>query len=149
MPDSREVPHGPENPDLDWFLSRTIDVSKLNSYTLSLSHPKGGDQARLWRSVFGLEHRDGELLKRLIMQQLVQAEVRESDPKPFMEDPSKQARRFRLDIPLFRGPNGNVARVRTDWALDPDRDRPHLATALVKLTSAERRRYKQEQRRET
>lgn len=143
MPERREVPHGPENPGLDWFLAGTIDVEKLNNYTLSLSHPKGGGQARLWRSVFGLERGDGELLARLIMEQLAQAEVKESTPKPFDEDPSKVARRFRLDIPRFTGPNGRVAKVRTDWALDPDKERPHLGTALVKLTTAERRRYRQ------
>jgi hypothetical protein len=145
MPERREVPHGPENPDLDWFLQGTIDVGKLNNYTLSLSHWKGGRQAKLWRSVFGLERGDGQLLAGLIMEQLVQVEeIEESNPKPFREDPSRQARRWRLDIPRFRGPNGRVARVRTDWALHPDNDRPHLGTALVKLTSAERRRSQQE-----
>lgn len=139
------APHGPENPDLDWFLSGTIDVSKLEKYTLSPLHPDGQHKARVWRSVFGIESGDGELLARLIMEQLVHAKIKESTPKPFDEDPSKLARRFRLDIPRFRGPNGRVARVRTDWALHPDNERPHLGTALVQLTSAERRRYKQEQ----
>jgi hypothetical protein len=130
---------------VDWFLSGTIDVSKLDSYTLSLLHPKGRTQARVWRSVFGLERGDGHLLASLIKEQLVQVEeIKERKPKTFTEDPSKQARRFTLDVSQFRGPNGNVARVRTNWALDPDKERPHLSTALVCLTNAERRRYKQE-----
>ncbi len=142
-----KAPHDPESPDLDWFLSGTVDVGKLENYTLSPLHPDGHNKAKLWRSVFGVKSGDGELLAGLIMEQLVQVEeIQESDPKPFTEDPSKRARRFRLDIPRFRGPNGNVARVRTDWALDPDKEKPHLATAFPRLTRQERRRYKQEHR---
>ncbi len=81
--------------------------------------------------MFGLEHGHGLLLARLIFEQLIQVEpVRERVPKAHEEDPTKLTRRFTLDIPRFRGPNGNVAAVRTNWALDPGEQEPHLSTAF-------------------
>jgi hypothetical protein len=140
--------HGPENPDLDWFQSGTIDVSKLNRYVLSPLHPTGHHKARAWSSIFGLGQGDEELLADLIREQLVQVEqIEERPPKAHVEDPAELTRRWTLFIPQFRGPNGNVARVRTLWALAPGKDKPHLASALPDPTRQEVRRYKQEQRR--
>lgn len=131
MPEHREIPHGPKNPSIDWFRSGTISVRKLEMYALSPLHPRGQHKARRWRSVFGLEHGHGLLLARLIFEQLIQVEaVRERVPKAHEEDPTKLTRRFTLDIPRFRGPNGNVAAVRTNWALDPGEQEPHLSTAF-------------------
>jgi len=110
-----------------------MSVSKLERYILSPLHPKGQHKAKLWRSVFGLESGQGLLLARLIFDQLDQVEaIEEREPKGHEEDPSRLTRRFTLDIPRFRGPNGNVAPVRTNWALDPDKDEPHLGTAFPK-----------------
>ena len=127
-----EASHGPDNPDLDWFLSGIIDVSnKLDNYVLSPFHPLRQHKAKKWRSMFGLVQGDGERLAGLIREQLIQVEeIVEREPQTLLEDPSNQARRFTLDIPQFRGPNGNVAMVRTNWALDPDKERPHLATTF-------------------
>jgi hypothetical protein len=142
-----EVSYGPENPGVDWFLSGTIDIDKLENYTLSLIHPDGQHHARMWRSVFGISSGDGLLLANLLMGQLAQAErVKKRASKVHSEDPSRVSRRFTLDIPRFRGLNGNVGRVRTNWALDPGNDRPHLSTAFPKPTRAEERRYRQERR---
>jgi hypothetical protein len=103
---------------------------------LSPLHPTGQHKARRWRSVFGLEPGQGLLLARLIFDQLAQVEaIEETEPKVHGEDPSRLTRRFTLDIPRFKGPNGNVAPVRTNWALDPDKDKPHLATAFPKKTT--------------
>jgi len=141
MPESREVPHGPENPDLGWFRSGTIDVNKLENYALSLLYADGQHHARMWRSVFGVESGDGNLLANLIMEQLVQVErIEEREPKAHSEDLSRVSRRFTLDIPQFRGPNSNVSRVRTNWALDPDEERPHLVTAFHKPKRGQSRR---------
>jgi hypothetical protein len=134
MSGSGETPHGPENPDINWFRSGTIDANKLDKYVLSPLHPIGQHKARRWREVFGLEQGDGQLLADLIRQQLVQVQSAiERDAIAFAEDPSKQARRFTLDIPRFRGPNGNIAMVRTNWALDPDKETPHLSTTFPRV----------------
>ena len=133
MDERTEVPHGPESPGVAWFRSGTIGLNKLEHYILSPLHPKGQHKAKLWRSVFGLEQGQGVLLARLIFDQLDQVEaIEETQPKAHEENPSRLTRRFTLDIPRFKGPNGNVAPVRTSWALDPDKDEPHLSTAFPK-----------------
>lgn len=132
--DEGKAPHGPEKPGLDFFLSGTIDPQKLANYTLSPLHPSGQHKARLWKSVFGWTREDAALLADYLMAMLAQVEhIEEREVKAHDEDPSRLTRRWRLDIPRFEGLNGNVARVRTEWALDPDKDRPHLSTAYPKL----------------
>jgi hypothetical protein len=132
----REDPHGPESLSVAWFRSGAISVSKLEHYTLSPLHPTGQHKAKLWRSVFGLGPGQRLLLARLIFEQLTQVKaIEEREPRVHEEDPSRLTRRFTLDIPRFKGPNGNVAPVRTNWALDPDKDEPHLATAFLKKTT--------------
>lgn len=133
--------HAPEDLSLDQFLSGTIDIIKLNEYILSGSHRKGHHKAKLWNSVFGIGERQGDLLKTLIVEQLSQVEeIWEREPISHLEDIEKLTRRFTLDIPDFRGPNGNVARVRTNWALDPGKDVPHLSSAFPHPTGEQRRR---------
>jgi hypothetical protein len=145
--EGREVPHGPENPSPEWFLSGTIDPIKLSGYLLSPFHPIGHNKARMWRSFFELERGDEGMLAILIMEQLVQVRrVKELGPAEHSEDLSMLTRLFRLDIPRFRGPNGNVARVRTIWGLDPGQENPHLVSAFPHPTGEERRRHKQRQR---
>ena len=113
-----------------------MSVSKLEHYILSPLHPKGQHKARRWHSVFGLGPGQGLLLARLIFDQLAQVgAIEEKEPAVHRENPSRLTRRFTLDIPRFEGPNGNVAPVRTNWALDPDKDEPHLATAFPKKTT--------------
>lgn len=74
---------------------------------------------------------DGELLASLILKQLSQAEeIRERPPKANAENPDRLTRRFTLDIPRFQDPNGSVTSVRTNWALSPEREVPHLASAF-------------------
>jgi hypothetical protein len=80
--------------------------------------------------LFGIGEGDAELLERLIREQLPQADPREREPVTKGGDPPTTFRRWELVIPRFRGPNGNVSPVPTAWALDPDRDIPHLTTAL-------------------
>jgi hypothetical protein len=143
----REVPHGPDNPGLEWFRAGTIEPSKLRDYALSPLHPRGQHKARMWRSVFGVKRGDEELLASLIREQLVQVQrIKELDAREHSEDPSEQTRLFRLDILQFRGPNGNVARVRTIWGLAPGNETPHLSSAFPHPTTEERRRYRQDQR---
>jgi hypothetical protein len=107
---------------IEWFVSGTIDrKKKLDAYLLSPYHPDGKHKARLWSSVFGFDHSDGELLESAIRTQLSQAEP--------TERLGGQVRRWELVIPRFRGPNGNEGPVLTAWALEPGKNRPHLTTA--------------------
>lgn len=119
----------PYSPPVRWFADGTIDQRKLDGYLLSPTHPDGRHKLRLWRSAFGIGEGDGELLERLIREQLAQAEPIERAAKPPREDPSRLIRRWELVIPRFSGPNGNEGPVLTAWALTPGRDRPHLTSA--------------------
>lgn len=119
----------PETPTAAWFASGIIERRKLEEYLLSPTHPDGRNKLRLWRSIFGIQEGDAELLEYLIREQLSQAEPQEREPVTERGDLSKSFRRWELVVPRFRGPNGNVGPVLTAWALDPDRDLPHLTTA--------------------
>lgn len=113
---------------VEWFVGGIIDEQKLEEYLLSTTHPIGKDKLRLWKSVFGIGEGDGELLERLIREQLVQATPIERPPK-VVDNPRRIVREWELLIPRFLGPNGNEDPVTTGWALDPLNDRPHLSTA--------------------
>ena len=106
-----------------WFANGTVDPRKLDGYLLSPTHPTGRHKARLWSSVFGLSEGDGKLLEQLIREQLHQAE-------PVEREKTKVIQRWELVIPRFRGPNGNEGPVRTAWALEVGKSRPHLTTAF-------------------
>lgn len=120
---------GPTSPPAEWFTGGIIERRKLEEYLLSPTHPDGRNKLRLWRGVFGIEEGDAELLERLIREHLSQASPQEREPLMKRGNPPMTYRRWELVIPRFRGPNGNVGPVLTAWALDPDRDLPHLTTA--------------------
>lgn len=118
-----------ETPSVAWFAGGTIERRKLEEYLLSPTHPDGRNKLRLWRGAFGIQEGDAELLERLIREHLSQAAPQEREPLTRRGDPPRSFRRWELVIPRFRGPNGNVGPVLTAWALDPDRNLPHLTTA--------------------
>ena len=120
-----------DKPTTEWFARAEIDRRKLDAYLLSPTHPRGRHKARLWRSVFGIGEEDGDLLERLIREQIHQAEqVSEKEARRDRDDPEVIYRRYEVTIPDFRGPNGNVGPVLTAWTHDPRRDRPHLTNAF-------------------
>lgn len=126
----------PGQPPVEWFAEGIIDRErKLSGYLLSSTHPEGKNKLRLWRSVFGIDEGDAELLERLIREQLEQAEPKEQASKPPPEGSSEVIRKWELVIPRFRGPNDNTGPVLTAWALDPDvgQASPHLVTAFPLL----------------
>jgi hypothetical protein len=127
-----------EKPDVDWFLAGTIDRRKFDEYLLSPVHPDGRSKLALWNDVFDIDEGDGELLERLIREQLHQATVIEREPRLDPEDESRAYRRFELNIPRFEGPNGTVENVLTAWALNPEDKVPHLVTAYPKRVPGER-----------
>lgn len=119
---------GPAHPSVEWFADGIVEKRKLEEYLLSPTHPIGRHKLRLWQSVFGIGEGDGELLERLIREQLVQATSKER-PSKVVRNPRRIVREWDLVIPCFRGPNGNEGPVFTAWAFDPSNDRPHLSTA--------------------
>lgn len=118
----------PEPPNVEWFVGGIIERRKLEEYLLSSTHPVGKHKLRLWRSTFGLHEGNGELLERLIREQLVQATSRER-PSKVVSNPRRIVREWELVIPRFHSPDGNEGPVLTAWAFDPLNDRPHLSTA--------------------
>lgn len=119
---------GPADPSIEWFADGIVEKRKLEEYLLSPTHPVGRHKLRLWQSTFGLHEGDGELLERLIREQLAQATSKER-PSKVVSNPRRIVREWELVIPRFRGPNGNEGPVLTAWTLDPLNDRPHLSTA--------------------
>jgi hypothetical protein len=119
----------PETPTAVWFAGGIIERRKLEEYLLSPTHPDGRNKLRLWRGVFGIQEGDAEVLERLIREHLSQAVPQEREPVMRRGDPPRSFRRWEIVIPRFRGPNGNVGPVLTAWALDPNKDLPHLTTA--------------------
>lgn len=119
-----------EPPSVQWFAEGIIDRRKLDEYLLSPTHPDGRHKLRLWRSVFGIGEEDGELLERLVREQLAQAGVSVVErPSRTVREPKRIIRQWQIVIPRFLGPNGNTGTVKTGWAFDPSEDRPHLTTA--------------------
>ena len=87
-------------PPIEWFAGGIFDRErKLSGNLLSPSHPDGRNKLRLWRSVFGIEEGDAELLERLIREQLEGAEPEEKEGKTSSEDPPEVIRRWELVIP--------------------------------------------------
>ncbi len=119
---------GPAPPSVEWFADGIVEKSKLEGYLLSPTHPVGRHKLRLWRSTFGLHEGNGELLERLLREQLIQATFTER-PSKVVSSPRRIVREWELVIPRFRGPNGNEGPVLTARAFDPLNDHPHLSTA--------------------
>ena len=127
---------GQTQPPVEWFAAGIIDRErKLSGYLLSSAHPDGRNKLRLWRSVFGIDEGDAELLEHLIREQLEQAEPKEQESKTIPEGSSEVIRKWELVIPSFRGPNHNTGPMLTAWALDPNvgEASPHLVTAFPLL----------------
>jgi hypothetical protein len=114
---------------VEWFVGGIIERRKLEENLFSPTHPDGKNKLRLWRGVFGVGEGDTELLERLIREHLPQSNPQERELVT-RGDPPKTFRRWELMSPRFRGTNGNVSPVLTAWALDPDREIPHLTAAL-------------------
>ncbi len=116
-------PGDPGGPNHEWFREGTIEPRKFERYLFDPHHRDNEGKAEGWRKVFGLGSGDAEAADRLIREQLDQAEIVEQEPRG-------RYRRWELLVPDCEGPNGNVAPLLTAWALDPDKDRPHLSTAF-------------------
>jgi hypothetical protein len=104
-------------------------MRKFDEYLLCPTHADGCGKLVKWRGAFGIGEGDGQLLERLIREQVLRAEIREDLPEPYPPDPERFMRSFTLVIRDFQGPNGRIANVETAWALEPDKDAPHPVTA--------------------
>lgn len=122
----------PDPVTAEWFVAKGIidRETKIDRYLLSPTHRDGRNKLRLWRGVFGIGEEDGELLERLIREQLTQAVPEERPAKIVREPEERTISQWQLLIPRFRGPNGRTAPVKTGWAFDPLIGRPHLTNAF-------------------
>lgn len=128
-------PDDPEGPDHEWFQRGTVEENKFDPYLFNPGHPANQSKARGWQRTFGLGPGDGPLLERLIRDQLVKAEIEETEPRTVREDISGRrriARKWALTIREFEVPGRRPARVVTAWAQEPDEEYPHLVTAIVR-----------------
>jgi hypothetical protein len=98
-------------PEMSSPRASSIVRESLSVYLLSSTHPDGKIKLRLWRSVFGIEEDDAELLERPIREQLEQATPEERPPKKVME-PDRTVRQWELLIPRFRGRTATRNRAR-------------------------------------
>ncbi|MBA3424177.1 MAG: DUF6883 domain-containing protein [Rubrobacteraceae bacterium] len=96
-----------------------MDQNKFDPYLFNPGHPANQSKARGWQRTFGLGPGNGPLLERLIREQLVKAEIEETEPRALREDISGRrriARKWEI----------------TAWAQEPDEEYPHLVTAIVR-----------------
>ncbi len=111
-------------PDASWFAAGEIDRRKLDGYLLDPYHDTGKQKLRIWRSVFGIGEGDGELLERLIREQVGRGIVAERPPRTDL-------RRFGVLVEDFTTPK-NTAPVITAWVSDHgelEEIKPRLVTA--------------------
>lgn len=111
-------------PDASWFADAEMDQRKFDRYLLDPEHPVGKHKLRLWRSVFGVGEGDGELLERLIRDQVGRGIVTERPPRTDL-------RRFGVLIEDFETPK-HTGPVITAWVSDHGdwrRIKPRLVTA--------------------
>ena len=127
-------PDDPRGPNHEWFRRAIIDPAKFERFLFVPEHPQNRGKAEGWRRVFGLGPGDAALVARLIRGQLERAPIEEVEPQDVIEHPGMRVRRWRLVIPDFRGPNGNVAPLVTTWALHPARKTPHMTTAFPRTS---------------
>ncbi len=102
-----------------------VDIAKLRDYTLNPNHPEGKHKARTFLENLGFERGDAELLRKLILEAVLQTEAVEQKATSF-------GRRFVVDFEVQRGVGVILykAVVRTAWIIRNDEDFPRLTTCF-------------------
>lgn len=99
--------------------------SKLEGYALNQTHePDGKHKARVFKSAFGFDQSNWELLKQRILDELPYHEAK-------LNQTSRWGDEYDVDL-VIEGPNGNSAEVRTKWLLKSGAAVPSLITVYVK-----------------
>ena len=102
--------------------SAVIDIRKLAAYALDPLSPRGQHKARVFRSVLGLEAKQGEDLRRLIAAAVLIDECRVGERDFY-------GQRYSVDCNIeFKA---RSAVVRTGWIVRRDENFPRLTSCYV------------------
>lgn len=100
-----------------------IGTDKLLTYTLNPDHPVGGNKARVFQSVLGINRDNYKVLQDALYQGLPFANA-------LTKEVTRHGQKYQVDIRVT-GPAGS-AMVRTGWIVRVDEDFPRLTSAYVK-----------------
>jgi hypothetical protein len=99
-----------------------VESEKLTRYILNEDHPRGRNQARVFRAALGLTAADAPALEAALRG----AAERED---AHLERTDAYGDHFRLDFPMDH--NGRVAQVRSLWVIRLGETIPRLVSAFV------------------
>lgn len=99
-----------------------IDVEKLRDYCLNPTHEKGKNKARVFRSALGLTQQDAELLRQMILAEIL---VAEAQTRPATQFGDRYTVEFEVE-----GLKSTVT-IRTSWIVRNDEDIPRLTSCYI------------------
>lgn len=105
------------------FSHVSIDMRKLEGYSLNLDHPTGKHKARVFKSALGFTRADATELERQIREMVPYYEAVKGRRDEY-------GQRWTVRIPV-KGNNGRTVFVETAWIVRPDKLEPELITAFV------------------
>jgi hypothetical protein len=108
-----------------------VEVERLREYSLNPHHPQGNYKARTFLGKLGIGRNDAELLRSLVLEAILTAEVIEQEPTAY-------GRRLVVDFEVERGTGfvRHKALVRTTWIVRSNEDFPRMTTCFVPRRSA-------------
>src|SRR5437016_1206856 len=99
-----------------------VDLRKIEDYCLSPTHPRGRHKARVLREALGIDRRDSEWLRQILLDA-----ARSGEAVVLANDAF--GIRWQIDIPVER--HGKRTVVRSIWIVQTRDDRPRLVTCWV------------------
>lgn len=123
-----------ESPALKGFTSESgtllnaehavVDYRKLSSYSLDVTHPVGGNKAKVFQSALGYNPTNSNVLASRVQEGILTA------PAKILEA-NQHGQRMAVDMPIL-GVNGETVIVRSGWIYEPDAVVPRMTTIFVK-----------------
>lgn len=105
------------------FKNAVVDIRKLKDYCLNSDHPLGKHKARVFKSILGLQKKDAELLKELILESLPDAVAQTAFTDKF-------GTRYTVDIKIrIFNKEGTLT---TGWIIKSNEDFPRMITCYLK-----------------
>jgi hypothetical protein len=123
-----------ESPTLKGFTSESgallnaehavVDYRKLSTYSLDLTHPSGGNKAKVFQSALGYNPTNSNVLASRVQEGILNAPAK-------VLDANQHGQRMAVDMPIL-GVNGETVIVRSGWIYEPDAAVPRMTTIFVK-----------------
>lgn len=123
-----------ESPALKGFTSNSgtllnaehavVDYRKLSTYSLDVTHPKGGHKARVFQSALGYNPTNSDVLASRVQEGILTAPAK-------VLDANQYGQIMAVDMPIL-GANGETVIVRSGWIYEPDAAVPRMTTIFVK-----------------